>query len=249
MVCCWSGGLWQGADLVPGGDDVSGPGPGGGDVEAVPAAAAGQPGCGVQDAQGLRRGAGEGGVQGEELEPGQQCRGGQCGSLPGLVDGQRTGRVLADAAVFPVVGSRKQIADILALAARASAKSRARWTSAVIQVVVSSRNETAPTSMVIATLTWVLGERAEGPITGASCGGLTTSKLKRERIRADALIEQARFHQVTDLWYSPCYSEGVKTSITLAAWRTNLAAYRLGKWRYGTKQTFGPRREGAQDRM
>src|SRR5437773_564002 len=51
----WSGGLWQGADAVPGGDDVSGPGPGGLDVEAALAAAAGPPGGGVQDA-GARAG-------------------------------------------------------------------------------------------------------------------------------------------------------------------------------------------------
>jgi hypothetical protein len=46
----WSGSLRQGADLVPGGHDVGGPGPAGVDLEAAPAAAAGQPGGSVQDA-------------------------------------------------------------------------------------------------------------------------------------------------------------------------------------------------------
>src|SRR6266581_2163772 len=46
----WSGGLRQGGDAVPGGHDVSGPGPAGLDVEAALAGAAGQLGGGVQDA-------------------------------------------------------------------------------------------------------------------------------------------------------------------------------------------------------
>lgn len=51
-----SGGLRQGGDPFPGGHDVSGPGPAGLDLQAALAAAAGQPGGGVQDAvaQGLR---------------------------------------------------------------------------------------------------------------------------------------------------------------------------------------------------
>src|SRR2546429_7545048 len=40
----WSGGLWQGADAGPGGDGVSGPGPGCPGVEAALAAAPGAPG-------------------------------------------------------------------------------------------------------------------------------------------------------------------------------------------------------------
>ena len=55
----------------------------------------------MQDAQGLRLGPGQGSVQGEQAEPGQQGRGGQGGGLPGLVHRQRAGRVLADSAVFP----------------------------------------------------------------------------------------------------------------------------------------------------
>lgn len=45
---CCSGCLRQGADLVPGGHDVAGPGPAGVDLEAALVAAAGQPGGGVQ---------------------------------------------------------------------------------------------------------------------------------------------------------------------------------------------------------
>jgi len=47
---CWSGRLGQGGDAFPGGGDVSGPGPGGLDLEVALAAAAHQTGGGVQDA-------------------------------------------------------------------------------------------------------------------------------------------------------------------------------------------------------
>ena len=49
-VWCWSGGLRQGGDPVPGGHDGVGPGPGSRDLEAAPAGAADQPAGGVQDA-------------------------------------------------------------------------------------------------------------------------------------------------------------------------------------------------------
>lgn len=45
------------------------------------ASAAGQAGCGVQDAQALGLGFGGCVVQGEELEPGEQGRGGQPGGV------------------------------------------------------------------------------------------------------------------------------------------------------------------------
>jgi hypothetical protein len=47
---CWSGSVRQGADPVPGGHDVRGPGPAGLDLQLALAAAAGQPGGDVQDA-------------------------------------------------------------------------------------------------------------------------------------------------------------------------------------------------------
>src|SRR5258707_1712695 len=55
---CWSGCLGQGGDLLPGGGDVAGPGPGGGDPQLAAASAADEPGGGMQDAvaQWLRLG-------------------------------------------------------------------------------------------------------------------------------------------------------------------------------------------------
>jgi hypothetical protein len=72
-LCC-SGGVRDGLDALPGGDDFLCPGPGGGDFQGSAAAAADEPGAGVQDAvaQRLRLCSGEVAVQGQELQPGQQ---------------------------------------------------------------------------------------------------------------------------------------------------------------------------------
>src|SRR5436190_5175155 len=102
MICCWSGGLGQGADPVPGGHDHRCPGPGGGDFEVLPTAAAGQAGGGVQDAvaQFFGLGAGEVAVEGEQPQPGEQGGGGQRGGEPGAVDGQLVAGKFADPGVF-----------------------------------------------------------------------------------------------------------------------------------------------------
>ena len=76
MGSCWSGGLRERVDALPGGRDRLGPRPGGLDFQAAPPAAADQPGGGVQDAVAQRLGLGFGqvAVQGQQLEPGQQDR-------------------------------------------------------------------------------------------------------------------------------------------------------------------------------
>jgi hypothetical protein len=103
MVWCWSGGLGEGADPVPGGDDRGCPGPGGGDFEVAPAAAAGQAAGGVQDAvaQRFRLGAGEVAVEGKVAQPGEQGGSGQRRGEPGAVQGQQVAGELADPSVFP----------------------------------------------------------------------------------------------------------------------------------------------------
>src|SRR5262249_48544480 len=102
MVPWWSGWVRQGGDPVPGGHDRGCPRPGCGDLQVAPPAAAGEPGCGVQEAvsQGLGLGVGEGAVEGEQPEPGEQGRGGQGGGQPGLVDGEQGGGELADSGVL-----------------------------------------------------------------------------------------------------------------------------------------------------
>jgi hypothetical protein len=102
--CRWSGGLRECGDPGPGGGNGIGPGPGQGDFQLTAAAAAGQPGGGVQDpvAQGLWLGFGEVAVEGEQPEPGQQGRRGQRGSQPGGVEREVMGGELAVPQSFPV---------------------------------------------------------------------------------------------------------------------------------------------------
>jgi hypothetical protein len=52
---CWSGGVRNGLDALPGGDDVLRPGPGRGDLQGSAASAADQAGGGVQDPVAQRR--------------------------------------------------------------------------------------------------------------------------------------------------------------------------------------------------
>jgi hypothetical protein len=67
---------------------------------------------------------------------------------------------------------------------------------------------------VVATLAWVLGERAETPITREHRPEVTTRDLKVERVHAQDIIEQARNPWLADRLPSPWYGEGVKFSIT-----------------------------------
>jgi hypothetical protein len=67
---------------------------------------------------------------------------------------------------------------------------------------------------VAATLTWILGKRPEAPISRQQARELTTRDLKRERVRADDVIEQARYPWMADRLRRPTYGEGVKLTIT-----------------------------------
>src|SRR6516162_4746729 len=71
---CWSGGLRERVDALPGGGDRVRPGPGSLDFQAAAPSAADQAGGSMQDAvaQCLGLGAGQVAVQGQQLEPGQQ---------------------------------------------------------------------------------------------------------------------------------------------------------------------------------
>lgn len=94
-----------------------------------------------------------------------------------------------------VVRSSEQIADVLALATE------------------GVRQDTAYVDGVQATLEWVLGNRAEAPITCACSTEVTTRDVKMERLHAGDVIEQAR-----NLWMAgqlplPQYAEGVALSI------------------------------------
>lgn len=64
-----------------------------------------------------------------------------------------------------------------------------------------------------ATLPWILGERTEAPISRQQARELPARDLKRERVRADDVIEQARYPWLADRLPPPWYGEGVKLTI------------------------------------
>jgi hypothetical protein len=115
-----------------------------------------------------------------------------------------------------VVRSPEQIADTLALAAeglrRAAAQGRDLDTSADARAF--ARQDAGYLDGVMATLAWVLGERAESPVTRAHSRELTTRDLKVERVHAEDVIEQSRYPWMADRLPPLWYGEGVKFTIT-----------------------------------
>ena len=99
---CWSAGVRQRADTLPGPGDRLGPGPVRGEFPAAPPPAADQAGGGVQDpvAQRLGLGLGEVAVHSEELEPGEQDLRDHRRGQPGLVKGVTVGGEPADPGVL-----------------------------------------------------------------------------------------------------------------------------------------------------
>ncbi|MGH3157684.1 MAG: hypothetical protein ACRDNF_14055 [Streptosporangiaceae bacterium] len=67
---------------------------------------------------------------------------------------------------------------------------------------------------VAATLAWINGERTEAPVSCHQADGVTTRALKRERVRADDVIEQARYPWMAERLPPPRYGEGVKHTIS-----------------------------------
>jgi hypothetical protein len=67
---------------------------------------------------------------------------------------------------------------------------------------------------VIATLTWVLGQRPETPITHMRPAELTTRALKAERLGAEDVIQQASEPWLADRLPPLRYGEGVRLTIT-----------------------------------
>jgi hypothetical protein len=66
----------------------------------------------------------------------------------------------------------------------------------------------------VATLAWVLGERTDAPISRQQAREVTTRDLKRERVRADDVIERGRYPWMADRLPPAWYGEGVQLTIT-----------------------------------
>lgn len=114
-----------------------------------------------------------------------------------------------------VVRSREQIAAVLALAVQGQRRAVAdtRDLNAGADSRRLAQQDADYLDGVAATLSWVLGERSESPITRVHGRDLTTKELKRERVHAEDAIEQARMPWMTDRQPPLWYGEGVKLSI------------------------------------
>ncbi|HUY47587.1 MAG TPA: hypothetical protein VMV92_17940 [Streptosporangiaceae bacterium] len=87
---------------------------------------------------------------------------------------------------------------------------------------------------VMATLAWVLGERAETPVTRARPRELTARALKSERVHAEDVIEQGGNRWAADWPLPRWYGQGVKSTITwLLGDSTALPVDPAGNGHYG----------------
>ena len=123
-----------------------------------------------------------------------------------------------------VVRSSVEIVGVLAIAIESQQRAQAtgRDIDADPDDRQLARQDADYLNGVVVTLAWVLGERAESPITRGRSRELTTRDLKVERIQAEDVIEQARNPGTAGRLPSPWYGEGVKFSITwlLGDWTT-----------------------------
>ena len=115
-----------------------------------------------------------------------------------------------------VVRSPEQIAGTLALAAEGLRQTAAQGgdLDAGPDARAFARQDAGYLDGVMATLAWVLGERAGSPITRTHSRELTTRDLKVERVHAEDVIEQARQPWMTDRLPPLWYGDGVKFTIT-----------------------------------
>jgi len=115
-----------------------------------------------------------------------------------------------------VVRSHSQISATLALATQAQQRASAHDhdIDADPEIRGLVRQDADYLGGVAATLAWILGEQTEAPICGQQAHELTTRELKRERVRADDVIEQARYPWMADRILPPRYGEGVKLTIS-----------------------------------
>lgn len=115
----------------------------------------------------------------------------------------------------PIVRSREQIADALAVAAdrRSSAVAQMRN----LDVSPDDRLHTQQTADyldgVIATLNWVLG-KGDAPITHTPGREVSSRDLKTERLHAEDSADQAQYPWVTDRLPPPAYGEAVEATST-----------------------------------
>jgi len=115
-----------------------------------------------------------------------------------------------------VVRSPEQIAATRALAAEGlrQAAAQGRNLDVGADARAFAQQDAGYLDGVMATLAWVLGERAGSPITSVHSNELTTRALKMERVHAEDVIEQSRYPWMADRLPPLWYGEGVKFTIT-----------------------------------
>lgn len=115
-----------------------------------------------------------------------------------------------------VVRSREEIAEVLALAVDGHRQAAAKGgdVDAGPHGRQRAQQDADYLDGVAATLAWILGDRAEAPITRGLMRELTTRDLKAERVHADDVIEQVRHPWIVSRRPSPIYAEGVKRTTT-----------------------------------
>ncbi|MGH3407110.1 MAG: hypothetical protein ACRDRJ_32115 [Streptosporangiaceae bacterium] len=116
----------------------------------------------------------------------------------------------------PVVRSHAQIAATLSLSTRAHQRAAVRDHDLDADPESSrlARHDADYLGGVTATLAWILGERTEAPISRQQAHELTTRNLKRERLSADDVIEQARYPWMVERLPPPWYGAAVKLTIS-----------------------------------
>lgn len=131
-----------------------------------------------------------------------------------------------------VVRSREEIGGIITTAAKA--RRRATAGSLDSGAAPDHRRQTMQDADyfegVATTLSWVVGERAEAPITRRK-SELTTRDIKAERLHAQDIIDRAAFPSLANRAPSPWYGEGVKSTITWLLGDSTTSP--IGRWDSG----------------
>jgi hypothetical protein len=114
-----------------------------------------------------------------------------------------------------VVRSREEIASVVAVAVEGQRRAEAADRDVRVDPGdrQSARQDSDYVEGVVATLAWVLGDRAAAPVTRGQRGELTSRDLKLERVHAEDLIEQLRYPWAADRLPPSAYGAGVKCSI------------------------------------
>jgi hypothetical protein len=113
-----------------------------------------------------------------------------------------------------IVRSRKQIADVLAAITEGQHQAVANGRQGSVSPAhrLPGQRDGEYRIGVAATLEWVVGQRAEAPVTSRRRSLLTATELKAERLHAEDVIEQAGQPWAGDLPQRE-YSEGVRSTI------------------------------------